>query len=114
VAVGPDARATATNAVAIGRGAFANRARAVAIGQGSVANAIDTVSVGNNSLKRRIVNVAPGTQPNDAVNFAQLQAATAAVAPSGNAELSALRALVSRLEARIAQLERGALAAAPE
>jgi autotransporter adhesin len=78
----------------------------VAIGHGSVANAIDTVSVGNNNLKRRIVNVAPGTQPNDAVNLAQLQAATAASAASNlQQEVTSLRTLVQRLEARIAQLE---------
>jgi hypothetical protein len=127
VAVGTSARATAHNAVAIGRNASSIRARAVAIGHGSVANAIDTVSVGNNNLKRRIVNVAPGTQPNDAVNLAQLQAATAATSTASigsdvnlRQELTALRALVQRLEGllaqqqqRIAQLERRNVAAAP-
>jgi autotransporter adhesin len=93
----------------------------VAIGQGSIASAANTVSVGTPTARRRIVNVAPGTQPNDAVTFAQLQAATAAVAPSSvtapsaadagmRQEVRALRALVTQLQARIAQLERRVVA----
>jgi autotransporter adhesin len=90
----------------------------VAIGHGSVANAADTVSVGSQNLKRRIMNVAPGTQPNDAVNLAQLQAATAAPATAHlQQEVTALRGLVQRLEGlleqqqrRIADLENGSAA----
>jgi autotransporter adhesin len=126
VAIGTNARATAHNAVAIGRGTTANQGRAVALGYGSIANVADTVSVGSDSLKRRIVNVAKGVQPNDTVNVAQLQAAFAAAtdAPSAagrdstvSRELAALRSLVGRLEAllaqqqqRIAELENGAAA----
>jgi autotransporter adhesin len=78
----------------------------VAIGHGSVANAADTVSVGSQNLKRRIINVAPGIGDNDAVTVAQLNAATAAPATANwQQEVTALRALVQRLEARIAQLE---------
>ncbi|WP_337243465.1 ESPR-type extended signal peptide-containing protein [Luteimonas sp. gir] len=59
----------------------------VAIGVGSLANRPDTVSVGaseawtyhadNPARTRQIVNVAAGTEANDAVNLAQLEAATA-------------------------------------
>jgi hypothetical protein len=63
------------------------------------------------------MNVAPGVAASDAVTLAQLQAATAAVTssatPTDDTELAALRALVIRLEARIAQLERLVSVAAP-
>ena len=76
------------------------------------------VSVGTNNVKRRSVNVAPGVGPNDAVTVQQLQAVTAAsaaaVAPvsSGNdanlrQELTALRALVQRLEGLVSSSRRG-------
>jgi autotransporter adhesin len=104
ISVGTNSRATASNAIAIGRGATATKGRSVALGQGSVANAADTVSVGSNGLKRRIVNVAAAVNPNDAVNLAQLQAATAApAAESQQQEMAALRSLVARLEARLDQ-----------
>jgi autotransporter adhesin len=83
----------------------------VAIGYGAVANVADTVSVGSNALKRRIVNVANGVNANDAVNLAQLQAATSAAAPASTSdsgvrqELAALRATLRRLEGEIAQLK---------
>jgi autotransporter adhesin len=96
VAIGTEARASANNAVAIGHSAAATRLRAVALGSGSVASASDTVSVGSGSLKRRIVNVANAVNPNDAVNLAQLQAATAAI--------NELRALVQRQQQEIAEL----------
>jgi autotransporter adhesin len=121
VAVGTNARATANQAVAIGRGASVTVARSVAIGQGSLANVVNTVSVGNTSLKRRIVNVAPGTQANDAVNLAQLQAAVAAATPAViptsvtdhsnylmedvRREMTSLRALVKQQQQRITDLE---------
>jgi autotransporter adhesin len=101
VGLGKASTADGIGSLALGVGARATRNKAVAIGAGSLANVANTVSVGSNSLKRRIVNVAPGTQPNDAVNFAQLEAA-----------LSAATAAVRRLEARIAQLEGDRVAAA--
>jgi autotransporter adhesin len=118
--------ASGTSSIAVGREAKATKKRTVAIGAGSVANVADTVSVGSNKLKRRIVNLAPGSGPSDAVTVAQLQGALSAarasapVAPNDNAELTALRALVARLEARldqqqqrIAQLEGRTVASAP-
>ncbi|QQQ03270.1 YadA family autotransporter adhesin [Lysobacter enzymogenes] len=66
--------AGATNAVAVGESASATASGAVALGQGAVADRADSVSVGNASQQRQVVNVAAGTQDNDAVNLAQLKA----------------------------------------
>src|SRR5690606_6995094 len=41
-------------------------------GNGSVADQADTVSVGSSTLQRRITHVAPGIDPTDAINRAQL------------------------------------------
>ncbi|ROU05704.1 YadA family autotransporter adhesin [Lysobacter enzymogenes] len=71
--------AGATNAVAIGESASASASAsgAVALGQGAVADRANTVSVGNAGQQRQIVNVAAGSQDNDAVNVAQLKASQA-------------------------------------
>ncbi|UZW62815.1 YadA family autotransporter adhesin [Lysobacter enzymogenes] len=66
--------AGATNAVAVGESASATASGAVALGQGAVADRADSVSVGNANQQRQVVNVAAGTQDNDAVNLAQLKA----------------------------------------
>ncbi|MBT2748908.1 MULTISPECIES: YadA-like family protein [unclassified Lysobacter] len=66
--------AGATNAVAVGEGASVSAAGAVALGQGAVADRANTVSVGNAGQQRQVVNVAAGSQDNDAVNVAQLKA----------------------------------------
>jgi hypothetical protein len=42
---------------------------------GRTANAVDTASVGSENFTRRIVSVTAGTGPNNAITFAQLQAA---------------------------------------
>ena len=44
----------------------------MALGANSVADQPNTVSVGSPGAERRITNVAPGINPTDAVNFAQL------------------------------------------
>ncbi|SDW89800.1 YadA family autotransporter adhesin [Lysobacter enzymogenes] len=69
--------AGATNAVAIGESASVSASGAVALGQGAVADRANTVSVGNAGQQRQIVNVAAGSQDNDAVNVAQLKASQA-------------------------------------
>jgi trimeric autotransporter adhesin len=98
---------TANSTVAIGALARATAGQAVAIGYGSLATAANTVSIGTSSSRRRIVNLAPGVAATDAVNVAQLNAATSAAvasaAPAGNAELAALRELVELLAARLDQ-----------
>lgn len=72
VAIGNLSVANGAGNVALGNGAQAIGANSVALGGGSIANQDNTVSVGAVGLERRIVNVAAGTQANDAVNVAQL------------------------------------------
>ena len=75
VAIGSNARA-GTKATAIGPDATASASNSVALGTLSVADRIGTVSVGSATNTRQIVNVAAGTQANDAVNVTQLQNVT--------------------------------------
>ncbi|KAB0684707.1 YadA-like family protein [Burkholderia territorii] len=78
LAAGVGASATADSATALGRAATASVANSVALGRSSVADRANTVSVGSANARRQIVNVAAGTQANDAVNLAQMNAAIAA------------------------------------
>ena len=82
VAHGEDSASIGTNAftavgadrsMALGANAAANVNDAVALGSASVADREFTVSVGNSTTQRQIVNVAGGTQDNDAVNVTQLK-----------------------------------------
>ncbi|WP_244135569.1 beta strand repeat-containing protein [Burkholderia seminalis] len=80
--VGRAAVATGTGAVAIGTTASAGADSAVALGIGSVADRANTVSVGagvpnidGRTFTRQIVNVAAGTEDNDAVNLGQMKTA---------------------------------------
>ncbi|MGN8836993.1 ESPR-type extended signal peptide-containing protein [Mitsuokella jalaludinii] len=98
-AIGTSSQATAENAVALGGAATANVYGGVALGTSSVANRAaeadvvgafapegadsltwrangGAVSVGSATLTRQITNVAAGSEATDAVNVAQLQAAT--------------------------------------
>lgn len=87
-ALGQDTTANGESSTAVGYGATANGANSAAIGSGSVANRPDSISVGNaaTGLTRQITNVAPGTEPNDAVNLQQLQDGLAGAKASANAE----------------------------
>lgn len=58
VSLGAYSRATGEDSVALGYGAYTNRSR--------------TVSIGNNYIKKQLINVADGTEDNDAVNVLQL------------------------------------------
>ncbi|MBB0124623.1 adhesin [Burkholderia cepacia] len=80
--VGRAAVATGTGSVAIGTTASAGADSAVALGIGSVADRANTVSVGagvpnidGRTFTRQIVNVAAGTEDNDAVNLGQMKTA---------------------------------------
>lgn len=119
-AVGDSAKATGENSVAVGYGAKAEGGSAIAIGQTAqasdnsialgdasfanqsissgisyltnvVAGSSGVVSVGSDTVKRRIVNVADGSEGNDAVNVNQLKAAQTKVAEfiGGNVTLAA-------------------------
>ena len=98
-AIGSLSQATAENAVALGGAATANVYGGVALGTSSVADRAaeagvvgafapegadgltwkanaGAVSVGSNTITRQITNVAAGSEATDAVNVAQLRAAT--------------------------------------
>jgi autotransporter adhesin len=103
-------------ALAFGRGARATKTGSVAIGYNSLANQPNMVSVGSATIKRRIANVANAVDPGDAVNLAQLQAATFAVRQGSQAgagedlrqELASLRTMVQQQQREIAQLKAAA------
>ena len=73
VAVGSGSQATGSGSSAVGANAVASAPNSVAIGAGSVASEANSVSVGSPGNDRTITNVAPGVNPTDAVNVAQLQ-----------------------------------------
>ncbi|MEW6345472.1 MAG: YadA-like family protein [Pseudomonadota bacterium] len=73
VAVGSGSQATGSGSSAVGANATASGSNSVAIGSGSVASEANSVSVGSPGNERTITNVAPGVNPTDAVNVAQLE-----------------------------------------
>ncbi|TAL96559.1 MAG: hypothetical protein EPN73_09785 [Paraburkholderia sp.] len=88
IAHGEDSAAIGTNAftavgadrsMALGMNAAANVSDSVALGSASVADRELTISVGNSTTQRQIVNVAGGTQDNDAVNVTQLKGVISAI-----------------------------------
>ncbi|ONV55506.1 hypothetical protein A8E76_20075 [Burkholderia cenocepacia] len=98
VAIGTLTSASATDAVALGYGSVADRANSVSVGAG-VANA------DGRTFTRQIVNVAAGTEDNDAVNVGQMNtglsttnasiAATNSALSTTNASLSTTNATLS-------------------
>ena len=64
--------ASASNALAIGYQATASQADSTAIGSNSISDRANTVSIGSAGNQRQLVQVARGTQTNDAVNVGQL------------------------------------------
>ncbi len=87
VAMGDNASVSANGGVALGGSSQVSAAGAVAIGRTSVANRENTVSVGSATLRRQVVNVAAGTQANDAVIVQQLRAGVQAL--GGGADVAA-------------------------
>ncbi|KVP70356.1 hypothetical protein WJ92_30725 [Burkholderia ubonensis] len=69
------AQAPGVQSTAIGIGANASGQNTVAIGAGSLADRDNSVSIGQRGHERQITHVGPGTEPTDAVNVTQLQAA---------------------------------------
>jgi autotransporter adhesin len=105
VAIGTSATATGGSSLAIGSGASVSTSGGVALGAGSVAtrsagNYVDpitgtsfatlygAVSVGTLGGLRQITNVAPGTQPTDAVNLSQLEGAIGLMSSTLSNEIS--------------------------
>ncbi|WP_414491808.1 ESPR-type extended signal peptide-containing protein [Stenotrophomonas maltophilia] len=93
IAMGDGAQATAEGSIALGGSTQATAAGAVAIGRTSQANRENTVSVGNATLRRQVVNVAAGTQANDAVIVQQLRSAVQAL--GGGADVAANGAITA-------------------
>lgn len=113
VAIGSAAQAGGVNSTAIGANAVVSATNSVAIGAGSVASEANTVSVGSPGNERTISNVAPGVNPTDAVNVAQLQSVqqtinqVAQTAYSGVAMAGALAALPQVEQGKSFQLGAG-------
>ncbi|WP_175714344.1 YadA-like family protein [Burkholderia ambifaria] len=101
---GRGAFAGGNNSVAIGSVSEARANNSVALGDSSLADRANTVSVGavNNrdgrSFTRQIVNVAAGTEANDAVNFGQMNAGLSTT----NAAITATNAALSTTNAALA------------
>jgi len=112
IAMGEGVKVRSDNSIAIGRAAMvtadaidalalgaeasveAGAIGGVALGHGAVADRGNAISIGGGSVgTRQIIHVAAGTEPNDAVNVAQLREAMAAM----RAEIELLR---SQLGAR--------------
>lgn len=83
-ALGNDNTVTGNNTFVIGNNVTASSNNSVILGNGSADGGANTVSVGAAGAERKIVNVAPGTNETDAVNYGQLQAALGATG-SGDA-----------------------------
>ena len=86
LAAGTYSWAGGVNATALGFGAQAYSPESVALGDLSYSDRGNSVSIGNDGstggavFQRQLVNLAPGTQPFDAVNLAQLNASGQAIA----------------------------------
>ena len=74
IAIGAEAKATASKGIAMGFRASVTGENSVALGANSVADRNNTVSVGKADGERQITNVAAGTEATDAVNVGQLKA----------------------------------------
>ncbi|OXI19028.1 YadA family autotransporter adhesin [Burkholderia sp. AU15512] len=104
---GRGAVVTANNAVSIGTISHATANNSVALGFGSVSDRADTVSVGagvpnadGRTFTRQIVNVAAGTEDNDAVNVGQLNTGLS----TANASIAAVDAKLSSTNDTLAGL----------
>lgn len=72
VAVGNNAKSEKHHTVSLGAYSRAAGEDSVALGYGAYTNRSRTVSIGNNYIKKQLINVADGTEDNDAVNVLQL------------------------------------------
>jgi autotransporter adhesin len=74
VAFGGNSQASGNGSVALGGNSSATADNSVALGANSVADEANTVSVGSAGNERRVTNVAPGVNGTDATNVNQLNA----------------------------------------
>lgn len=72
VAVGNNAKSESHHTVSLGAYSRAAGEDSVALGYGAYTDRSRTVSIGNNHVKKQLINVAAGTEDNDAVNVLQL------------------------------------------
>nr|WP_243672400.1 hemagglutinin [Paraburkholderia kirstenboschensis] len=79
-----DSSVVGAESVAIGGMAIASANNSVALGSNSTADRANAVSIGSSTSQRQIINVAAGTQNNDAVNLGQMTAAINAAAGGGS------------------------------
>ncbi|MDT6998046.1 ESPR-type extended signal peptide-containing protein [Burkholderia cenocepacia] len=109
-AIGAQAHATGRRSMAIGVTSSASGDQAVAIGFGALADRDFTVSVGSATQQRQITNVAAGTEANDAVNVAQMNAGlstTNAAIAATNLNVSSLSTGLSSTNSTVAGLSTG-------
>ncbi|NYH15289.1 YadA-like family protein [Paraburkholderia bryophila] len=85
-----DSSAVGTDSVAIGGLAIAQATNSVALGSNSLADRANAVSVGAAGTERQIINVAAGTQSDDAVNLAQMNTAITNASISGGGSKDAV------------------------
>ncbi|WP_413492638.1 YadA-like family protein [Morganella psychrotolerans] len=72
VAVGNNAKSEKHHTVSLGAYSRAAGEDSVALGYGAYTDRSRTVSIGNSYIKKQLINVADGTEDNDAVNVLQL------------------------------------------
>ncbi|HCM62832.1 MAG TPA: hypothetical protein DIT05_09835 [Morganella sp. (in: Bacteria)] len=72
VAIGNNAKSEKHHTVSLGAYSRAAGEDSVALGYGAYTDRSRTVSIGNNYIKKQLINVADGTEDNDAVNVLQL------------------------------------------
>ena len=112
-AVGSGAQASGPTSTAVGSNATAPAPNSVALGSGSVASQPNSVSVGSPGNERTITNLAPGVNPTDAVNVAQMEGVeqninnVARVAYSGIAMAGALAGLPQVEQGKTLQISAG-------
>lgn len=71
IAIGDSASADGLNSSALGANSSAEGDNSVALGANAVTNEANTVSIGSVGSERRLINVAPGVNNTDAINFQQ-------------------------------------------
>lgn len=92
VAVGDNARAEKTLSVSLGPYATAEAYDSVAIGHLAYTNREKTVSFGSQLSRKQLINIAPGTEDNDAVTVKQLQQSKHSIISENNKKTDAAKA----------------------
>ncbi|WP_236862357.1 MULTISPECIES: ESPR-type extended signal peptide-containing protein [Burkholderia] len=101
-ALGRGANAVTDSSVALGTGASATGSNSIALGTNTLADRNNAVSVGTTAARRQIINVADGTQANDAVNFGQMNAGLSTT----NASIAATNATLSTTNSTLSTTNR--------